>query len=92
MKMIVFWNERRCSLVETDRSFTPTYFPQSSWRQMSPFANGSLISLTMEAVSTSETSVNFYPITRVQHPRRNLMDVYGLKTGTRARNFEHGNE
>jgi hypothetical protein len=45
MKTTAFWDITTCSLVEVDRLFRGAYC---------------LIALMMEAVSTSETSVNFY--------------------------------
>jgi hypothetical protein len=47
-KMTVFWDVVQCSLVETYRRFGNAY---------------SSITLKIEAVSTSETSVNFYKTT-----------------------------
>jgi hypothetical protein len=48
MKMTAFYDVEPCSLVEVDRHFRGYYC---------------LIALMMEAVSTSETSVNFYETT-----------------------------
>jgi hypothetical protein len=45
MKMTVFWDVAPCSFVEIDLRFRGAYC---------------LIVLMMEAVSTSETSINFY--------------------------------
>jgi hypothetical protein len=49
MKMTVFWDVAPCSLVEIDRCFE-VLTASIIW----------LIALMMEAVSTSETSANFY--------------------------------
>jgi hypothetical protein len=59
MKMTVFWVVARCSLVEVYRRFRGAYcFHQQGDHH-----------LIMEAVSTSETSVNFY-----QNKRSNIQE------------------
>jgi hypothetical protein len=54
IKLTVFWDVAPCSPVETDRRFRGAY---CLWA-----------ALMMEAVSTSETSVNFYETTRSNIP------------------------
>jgi hypothetical protein len=49
-----FWDVALCSLVKIDRRFTA--------------ASGLLVALMMEAVSTSETSDNFYETTQCNIP------------------------
>jgi hypothetical protein len=52
--MTVFWDVAPCSLVETD--------------DVSEVITASIIALMMEAVNTSETSVNFYHTSRINGP------------------------
>jgi hypothetical protein len=58
MKMAVFWVLAPCSLAEIYRRFRGAWLPASS----------GLIALMIEAVNTSETSVNFYQTTRRNNP------------------------
>jgi hypothetical protein len=62
MKMAVFWDVAPCSLAEIDRRFRRTYCLHHCIRAIL------LIALMMEAVSTSETTVNFYQTTRRNIP------------------------
>jgi hypothetical protein len=50
--MTVFWDIPPCSLIEVDRRFRSAYCLHHQ--------GDDLIALKMEAVSTPETSVNFY--------------------------------
>jgi hypothetical protein len=54
MKMAVFWDVAPCSLVDTDRRFRGAYC----------LHHQGLITLMMDAVSSSETLVNIYQTTR----------------------------
>jgi hypothetical protein len=56
MKMTVFWDVAPCGLVEVDRHFRGAYCLHHQ------------VALMVEAVSTSETSVNFYETTRRNIP------------------------
>jgi hypothetical protein len=63
VKMAVFWDVAPCSLVEIDRSFRGTYCPE----------------LMMGALSSSETSMNFY-----QTVLRNIPEDGHLQQGSRT--------
>jgi hypothetical protein len=56
MKMTVFWDVRLCCLVEAYRRFRGTCCLHHQ-------GDESLITLMMEAASTTETSINFYSST-----------------------------
>jgi hypothetical protein len=55
MKITAFWDIASCSLVHVDRRFRGAYFLHYQ---------GVFIAQMMEAVSTYETSINFYETTR----------------------------
>jgi hypothetical protein len=55
--MTAFWDIAPCSIVEVDRRFRASYFLHHRF-----------IDLMMEAVCTSETSVNLYEATRHSIP------------------------
>jgi hypothetical protein len=61
LKMTVFWNVAPCSLIETD---------------ISEVLTASIITLMMEAVSTSEMSVNFYKTTWRNIPEDSLLHTH----------------
>jgi hypothetical protein len=62
MNMTVFWDVAPCSLVEIDRRFRGAYCLYHQGR--------------VEAVSTSETSVNLYKATRRNILERRLLKVF----------------
>jgi hypothetical protein len=74
MKMVVLWDVALCSLVEVYRLFRGTCCLHhlgdslNSHLHTSSIVFHKAITLMMEAINTSETSVNFYQITRRNNP------------------------
>jgi hypothetical protein len=66
MNMAVFWDIALCSLVDIDQGFR------------GPYCLHHQITLMLEAVSSSETSVNFYKTTR-----RNILEYSHIHTRLR---------
>jgi hypothetical protein len=61
MKVTAMWDTTPCSLVEVDRLFVRAYYRHHE-------GDKKLAALMTEAVSTTETSVNFYEATRRNIP------------------------
>jgi hypothetical protein len=79
LKMTTFWDIALCSLVEVEQRFRGSYCRHHA-----------LIALMMEAVRTSETSVNFYETTRRRNPEdhsRHLHRRENLKSLTISTNL-----
>jgi hypothetical protein len=83
--MAVFWDVPPCSLVEIDRRIigaTASIIRTTSKPRAKKIEFGShfLITLMMEAVNTSETSVNFYQSKRVHGPTSQKTAIFILTT------------
>jgi hypothetical protein len=70
MKMTFFWDIALCGLVEDERRFRGAYCPHHQG------------ALMMEAVSTSETSVNLYDTTQSNIPEDCHLKMHGNKKAT----------
>jgi hypothetical protein len=66
MMMTVFWVVEPCSLVEAYRRFSIAC----------SFHHQGIISLMMDAASTSETSVNIYQTTRRNNPEDSHLQIH----------------
>jgi hypothetical protein len=71
--MTVFWDIAPCCLVEVYRRFRGAYCLHHQ-------GDESLITLMLEAVSTFETSVNFYQTSRRNIPEDSHLQIIGYLT------------
>jgi hypothetical protein len=74
MKIAVFWDVAPCSLVQVYRRFRGVYYLHHQGDKTSLFTHR----LMVEAVSTSETSVNFYYTTLRNIPEDGLLHHFYL--------------
>jgi hypothetical protein len=84
MKSSVFWDVKGCSPVEIHQRFGGTYCLHLQCRRISQTRNQQRSGVTMEAVRSSQTSVDFYQTTRRYTPEDKNAHRQAVSPGERA--------